>query len=254
MKVHTLSGYIAKLYLVEYDKGLLLLDSGCRCDVPIVKGFIEDKLKRPFSDLKLVCVSHAHPDHSGGASFYQKAGIPIAGKDEVNEWYKGLNGLMAYLIDIFLTYYVAKRVRKEKVYQNVLFPRKLKFDYQLEAEKPLPLFEDWLALSTPGHTSTDLSFYHRESAQAYVADNLIVTSKGLIPPYPTFDPEAYQESLSRYIDLNIKKFLMAHYGSHELEPEDIHKVKERASKKPRIHRTVLPKMLKRTLLKKLKLS
>jgi glyoxylase-like metal-dependent hydrolase (beta-lactamase superfamily II) len=254
MQIHQISGYIAKLYLVEYPHGLLLLDSGCRCDVPVVKEFIEVNLKRPFSDLKLVCVSHAHPDHSGGASFYQNAGIPIAGKDEVNDWYKGIEGFFAYIIDIFLTYYVAKRVRKEKVYQNVLFPRKLNFDYQLKKEEPLPLFEDWLALSTPGHTSTDLSFYHRESAQAYVADNLIATSRGLIPPYPIFDPEAYQRSLSRYLDLKIEKFLMAHYGSHKLEPQEIQKVKERASKRPRIHRTVLPKILKKAFLKRLKLS
>lgn len=247
MKLHQISGYIAKLYLVEYDHGLLLLDSGCSCDVPLVKSFIENELKRPFKDLKLVCVSHAHPDHSGGASFYQRAGIPIAGKKECNSWYQGLSGFLAYLIDIFLTYYVAKRVRKERVYQNVLFPRKLTFDYFLEESKPLPFFKDWITLETSGHTSTDCSFYHQKSSTAYVADNLIFTSRGLIPPYPLFDPIAYRNSLSRYQTEKISTFLMAHYGKRELTAENIEKVKERASKKPRTHRTMIPKMILRKI-------
>lgn len=247
MKLHQISGYIAKLYLVEYDHGLLLLDSGCSCDVPVIKNFIVNELKRPLKDLKLVCVSHAHPDHSGGASFYQKLGIPIAGRKECNLWYQGLDGFFAYLIDIFLTYYVAKRVRKVNVYQNVLFPRKLTFDYFLQDSKPLPFFEDWITLETPGHTSTDCSFFHKESLQAYVADNLIFTSRGLIPPYPLFNPDSYRNSLSRYQTEGIKTFLMAHYGSRELTNENIEKVKDRASKKPRTHRTMIPKMILRKL-------
>jgi glyoxylase-like metal-dependent hydrolase (beta-lactamase superfamily II) len=247
MRLHQISGYIAKIYLVEYDHGLLLLDSGCRCDVPVVKSFIENELKRSFKDLKLVCVSHAHPDHSGGASFYQKEGIPIAGRKESNSWYQGFDGVLAYIIDIFLTYYVAKRVRKTKVYQNVLFPRKLTFDYFLEDSKPLPSFEDWVTLETPGHTSTDCSFFHKQTSQAYVADNLIFTTRGLIPPYPLYNPDDYRNSLTRYQNAGISTFLMAHYGSRDLNSENIEKVKERASKKPRIHRTMIPKMILRAL-------
>lgn len=254
MKLHEISGYIAKLYLVEYDHGLLLLDSGCRCDVPVVKKFIEEGLKRNFSDLKLVCVSHAHPDHSGGASFFQKEGVPLAGRIESNQWYQGIPGFLAYLIDMFLTFYVANKVRKENIYQNILFPRSLTFDFFLEDGKPLPHFEDWITLECPGHTSTDCTFFHKNSSTAYVADNLIFTGRGLIPPYPLFNPDAYQNSLTRYQEEEITNFLMAHYGSRNLSKEDLERVKTKTSKRPRIHRTMIPKMIRRFVRKKLGLK
>lgn len=53
MKIHNVRGYIQSLYLVEYDDRLLLLDSGCCCDIEVIEKFIVDNLKRPISDLTI---------------------------------------------------------------------------------------------------------------------------------------------------------------------------------------------------------
>lgn len=235
------------IYLVEYDHGLLLLDSGCRVDVPIVRAFIEDELKRPFHDLKLVLVSHAHPDHSGGANSYKKLGIKVAGPAAANNWYKGIHGISIYIIDIFLTYYVAYKIRQKNFYQNVVFKRKVDFDFPLKDGDKIPEFEEWRVLSAPGHTTSDLSFFHEESKTAYVADNLIVTGRGVIAPYPITVPASYRESLQKYIDLKVEEFLMAHYGRQKIPFDKIQKIITKVKDTPRIHRTTLPKMLKKLL-------
>ena len=46
--------------------------TSCRCDLRVVQEFIEEKLERTMQDLKLVLVTHMHPDHAGGAHLYQE--------------------------------------------------------------------------------------------------------------------------------------------------------------------------------------
>ncbi|MBR9875872.1 MAG: hypothetical protein GYB23_16535 [Vibrionaceae bacterium] len=50
------------MYLAEYADKLMLLDGASRADIPHLKDFIEYQLKRPFTDLKLVVVTHMHPN------------------------------------------------------------------------------------------------------------------------------------------------------------------------------------------------
>jgi glyoxylase-like metal-dependent hydrolase (beta-lactamase superfamily II) len=243
MKVHKISGYISVLYLIEYDHGLLLLDGGCRPDVKTVLNFIKENLNRPESDLKLVCVTHAHPDHSGGASFYKKRGIKVVGTQACNQWYRGLSGFFTYLTDIFLTYVVAAKVRKENVYQNVLFSRKVNFDEYLIAGQTLPGFPDWQVIEAPGHTDNDISFYHPSTNTAYIGDNIIAIHNKFMAPYPIVLPVHYKNSLGLYIKLGIKNFLMAHYGAHQVPHSEIEKIISKVSDEPRRHKTALPALL-----------
>ncbi|MGR5470684.1 MBL fold metallo-hydrolase, partial [Vibrio astriarenae] len=55
------------MYLAEYPDKLMLLDGASRADILHLKDFIEHQLNRRFSDLKLVIVTHMHPDHAGAA-------------------------------------------------------------------------------------------------------------------------------------------------------------------------------------------
>lgn len=233
------------IYLVEYDQGLLLLDSGCRVDVPVVKRFIENELNRPFSDLSLVLVSHAHPDHSGGANTYRKLGIKVAGPASSNNWYSGLKGITIYMIDIFLTYYVAYKIRQKNFFQMIFFKRKVDFDFPLEGGQSIPGFEDWKVISAPGHTTSDLSFFHEETKTAYVADNLIITGRGVIAPYPITLPSSYRESLAKYLSLGVEEFLMAHYGRQKISYDKIEKIISKVKETPRIHRTTFPRIFKK---------
>lgn len=250
MEIHEIKGYISVLYLVEDTKGLLLLDSGCSVDAKAVKSFIEEKLNRPITDLRLVLVTHAHPDHSGGASFFQKMGIPIAGNELSNLWYAGPTGLITWIVDIFLTFVVASKIRKSKVYQNVLFPRKINFDFKLNDGDKLPIFLDWEVLSTPGHTASDISLFHSKTKTAYIADNLISTRQGIIKPYPLTYPLLYKDTLQLYLNKGVETFLMAHYGKSRIEKDVIEKIIKSLSFTPRRHRTTLFKIIRGVFFKK----
>ncbi len=221
MEVHVIKGFIQSLYLIEYEDKLLLLDSGTIVDVQVVKNFIENELKRPFLDLKLVVVTHAHPDHSGGAMEYKRLGVMVVGSALSNDWYKGLRGLVTYFIDILLTYLVFFKTHKKKRFQNIFFSRFVDYDFTLSDEDPLPGFPDWKVVSAPGHTASDLSLYHQGTQRIYVADNLIFTRRGIISPYPVNFPKQYKESLRKYLELDIETFLLAHYGERVISKGEL---------------------------------
>lgn len=70
--LHTIDGHISTIYLAVYSDKILILDCGCRCDITRVETYIEKRLKKDLSTVKLVVASHAHPDHGGGSPFSVK--------------------------------------------------------------------------------------------------------------------------------------------------------------------------------------
>ena len=103
MKIHQLKGYIQSIYLVEYPQQLLLLDGCCRADINMLEQFITGDLSRPFSDLKLIVVTHMHPDHAGAAHKLRKiTGCKIASANMPKQWYTGLSGRFSHLLDLSL--------------------------------------------------------------------------------------------------------------------------------------------------------
>lgn len=242
IKTHVIQGYIQAMYLIEYPDKLLLFDSGTKADVEKVVKFITQTLRRSVTDLKLVAVSHPHPDHLGGAALFQKKwNIPVATNMESTRWYSGFYGRLNYGVDVLLTYYVGSRLKQSgKV--DLFFQAKIKPEHLLSEGTPLPGFEDWVALSTPGHTPMDMCFYHPETESIYVADMFIKKRDKMIRPYPIYLPQEYRTSLSRVLSLPIKNFLLAHYGIVQLSPEgrqSLHAVLETTPRSPRTHRRSL---------------
>lgn len=239
--VHQLEGYIETLYLIVYPEKILLLDGGCRCDVIDIINYIQS-LGRVASDLKLVVVTHPHPDHSGAAPIlHHQYGVPIAAMPIINDWYKGFNGWLTQKTDILLTYYVARK--KGKAFKHLRFPRQTPITHPLSAGMTLPLFPDWEIQSTPGHTTTDTSILHRTESIAYVADLLIGLGKRYSTPYPISNPIQYRQSLQKMKGQHIKHVLLAHHGVHQIDEYSwdtlIHKVQD----KPKNHINSIQKRL-----------
>ncbi len=235
MKLHQLSGYIQAIYLVEYPHGLLLLDGCCRADINTLTDFIENKLQRPLSDLKVIVVTHMHPDHAGAAHKLKKlSGAQIASTSKDSHWYRGINGVLMHWIDVVLTLYMGRKLGKK--YSYVGYPRKLASDIKLNDGDTVPGFESWQVLETPGHTDRDLSLWHPENNWIYVADLIIKLKAKFIAPYYIFYPNQYQRSLQRVKQLNPQKTMLAHGGMVALGPEDFDQL---MSQSPRVPRTPL---------------
>ncbi|MCF2858534.1 MBL fold metallo-hydrolase [Pseudoalteromonas sp. SMS1] len=246
MQIHFLEGYIQQIYLVEYPDKILLLDGCCRADVETICCFITDTLRRPLADLKLVVVTHMHPDHAGGAHLIRKkTGAQIATANIAGHWYSGLDGMLMHWSDMILALWVAGR--KKKVRKNLWYARKLHADFYIEDGDVLPGFEDWQARYTPGHTDRDLSLYHQKRNCIYVADLFVKVRGQFIPPYPVFYPNRYRHSLELVKNLHPKTIILAHQGEIDFHDVNFTKLESLAPSVPVTHWRSVKAKTKRAL-------
>lgn len=214
MQLHIIEGYIQRIYLVEEQAKLLLLDGCSRADVSTVADFIQHKLDLPLDALKLIVVTHMHPDHAGGAHKLRRlTGARIGCHPKAPRWYVGLLGRTAHLIDVSLTWWVASRLNKPK--RHIWYNPILKPDLLLQDEQLLPEFPNWQVIYTPGHTDHDLSLMHQLSKQLYIADLIVSVKRRLVPPYPVCHPNQYKQSLKRVHELQPSQLYFAHLPPRE---------------------------------------
>ena len=219
-KIHHLKGYIQSLYLVEYPDKLLLLDGGSRGDVTRIEKYITDTLKRDINDLKLIVVTHLHPDHAGAAPHLRKKhNIPIAGHPELDYWYNGFWGIIQHLLDTLFAWYVARKSRTK--YKRIWYQRSLKPDFELCDGQHLPGFKDWDIICTPGHTTHDISIYNKEDKIIYIGDLAIKLGGKFNLPFPVALPNIMANSLDKVMNLEITKILFAHGGIDQGNSKEI---------------------------------
>ena len=241
-----LDGYIQSIYLAVYTDKLLLLDGCCRSDVNMVLTYIRRTLHRPITDLKVVVVSHMHPDHAGGAHKLRAAtGCRIVSADKARQWYAGLGGQLMHMVDTGLAYYVARRQHRPA--KNLWYPAHLHPDVTVNDGDRIPDFVEWQVLETPGHTDRDLSLFHLPSRQVYTADLIIKLRHKFVAPFPIYDPKAYAISLQKIKNLQPSNVMMAHGRELVIDAATFDKLIADAPKEPRtIKDTILHKLLWRS--------
>ncbi|MAS26631.1 MAG: Zn-dependent hydrolase [Oceanospirillaceae bacterium] len=234
MQIHTLKGYIQNIYLVEYPDKLLLLDGCSRADTGMVCDFIQTTLQRPLTDLKLIVVTHMHPDHAGGAHRLRRlTGAEIAAHPGTRKWYAGPVGRVAHAIDVALTLWVAGRMGRGK--KHIWYNAVLQPDYELQDGQTLPGFSEWQALFTPGHTDHDVSLLHVPGGEIYVADLLVMVKQKIVPPYPLCHPNQYRRSLQKVAELNAERIYFAHLAPRSSNDVAFETLLSNAPKRPKTH-------------------
>jgi glyoxylase-like metal-dependent hydrolase (beta-lactamase superfamily II) len=246
LKLHSIDGYIQRILIAEYQDKLLLLDGCCRADIGVIEDFIIHKLNREMTDLRLIVVTHMHPDHAGAASFLRKKyDCKIAAANVAGQWYSGIDGKLMHLTDMLLTIWVAGRKKKTKKF--IYYPSTLTPDYYLSDQVSLPGFDDWQVHFTQGHTDRDISLHHKPSNQVYVADLMVKVRGVFIPPYPVFYPKKYLLSLKKIKALNAQSLILAHGDTVQLSDNDWQKLINLAPTKPVTHWRSVKTKLKRVL-------
>ncbi|WP_435950408.1 MBL fold metallo-hydrolase [Psychrobacter sp. DM8] len=241
-----IEGYIQTTYMAVYPDKLLLLDSGCLCDVEHILTYITYKLERPAGHLKTVMVTHMHPDHAGGAELLkQKTGCQIVSAKSEKSWYQGISGRISHLNDLGLTYYVAHR--QGKSIANIWYNPNLKVDIEVQDGDPIPNFADWMVLETPGHTDRDLSLWHAQTKQVYTADLILIIRDKFVSPYLITLPDAYRSSLDKVKSLQPALILLAHDKRAKICDKDFDRLIARAPKEPR--KTSLKNVLSSAIVK-----
>lgn len=234
MNVHHIQGYIQSLYLIEYPDKLLLLDGGCREDAEVICSFIVDELNRSITDLKVVIVTHMHPDHAGAANTLRKrTGCDIVSSKHLHHWYSGWDGWLMYLTDLCLAKWVAKRQNKPRAF--LYYWPWLKPDIRLTNGENVPGFEEWQIIETPGHTDRDLSVRHIPSNRIYVADLMVRVKGRYIPPFPVFYTNNYRKSIDRVMSYQPDSLWLAHAGEIQLDEDDLVYLINSIPKRPTTH-------------------
>lgn len=238
-----LEGYIQSTYLAVYPDKIMLLDGACRPDVPMVLDYIKTTLQRPITDLKVVVVTHMHPDHAGGAhKFREQTGCLIVSADKETQWYSGIAGRTMHLVDMNLAHYVAKR--QGRAPKNLYYPARLVADVTVKEGDSVPGFDEWQVLETPGHTDRDLSLFHMPSRHVYTADLIIKLRHKFVAPFPIYDPKVYIQSLQKIKALRPSMVMMAHGCALAIDEATFDLLITQAPKQPRtIKDTIKHKLL-----------
>ncbi|HWQ77012.1 MAG TPA: MBL fold metallo-hydrolase [Syntrophomonas sp.] len=230
--LHTIPGYIENLFLAEYQHGLLLLDCGAANDVKRIEDYCRRELHRSPNEIKLAVVSHAHPDHAGGAvRLREKFDVPLAAYGETDRWYAGPGGFMQKVIDCVLMQLVALRTRGKV--QKGFFPSRVQADFLLADGDALPFFPDWIAIAAPGHTSHDLVLYNAAHSMLYVADCFLEVKGKFHTPLPVMFPQQLHSSYEKIAALKASSILIAHGDARcDHIPPDLYSSLQRLLQQP----------------------
>lgn len=227
----------------------MLLDGCCRADIALLEHFICVQLGRSMQDLKIVVVTHMHPDHAGAAARLRKTyECKIVSASAEQHWYRGISGKLMHLTDIALSFWVAGRLGKPR--KNLWYSPYLQPDYPLSDGEAIPGFDEWKVLATPGHTDRDLSVLHLPTRKIYVADLIVKVKKRFVPPFPVFHPNKYKRSIHRIMNDDLNAILLAHGGEVLLNDDDFEYLLNSAPASPKTPWRAIKLKLKRMLLNK----
>jgi glyoxylase-like metal-dependent hydrolase (beta-lactamase superfamily II) len=207
--LHLHKGYVQNNYIVEYNDGLLMLDGASRPDVDSLEGFIKKDINRSMSDLRLIAVTHCHPDHAGAAHLMRKKfSIAIAAPESIDLWYSGFGGALQHISDTLQSTFMATQMKSGIKW--LYYKRKLDPDFILSNNSRLPFFNDWQAINAPGHTGHNIMLYNEKNSIIYIADSIIDNGSKFLPPVPVLFPEMMKESLAMIKKIKPEYLLLAH--------------------------------------------
>lgn len=195
MKIHQVRTRLSNSYVVDHGDKLFVVDVGFRCH-EYVLGYIEHEMERPASDVELVICTHDDADHIGGVRHLALAcsaefALPFASRHTLR---KNLNDPAGSFVRLGTSMLEASRPRAWRMYMSPgrqsrlrRRPRKrvrlssrdvgqLRPSLRLRHGMPLPGFEDWTVVHTPGHSWDSCCFHHAESGALLSGDTLLGSS------------------------------------------------------------------------------
>jgi len=208
-KLHFFKGYVQNNYIAEYENRILFIDGASRPDVPEIVQCITTDLGSSMDKLKLMAVTHCHPDHSGAAGILRKKyGTAVAAPHEMDRWYSGIGGALQHISDTLQSKFMARQLDSE--HRLLWYSRRLRPDYSLYDGDSLPFFPDWTAIAAPGHTSHNMHFFNKNNGVMYIADTIIDSNGKYLPPVPVLFPGKMVETLLRIKEIRPDMLLLAH--------------------------------------------
>jgi glyoxylase-like metal-dependent hydrolase (beta-lactamase superfamily II) len=203
--IHQVGNSFVNLYLIIEPSGLTLIDAGLPKSGPkLVLGTLQNLGYKP-SDLKTILITHADPDHVGGAAELKGAtgARMLASRLDGEAMRLGKpgrppKGAMAPLIRVLMPLF------------GKITPQAP--DGLLEDNQELPILGGLHVFATPGHTPGHSSFYSPSTGVLFAGDALRSGNKGLAfgeSPF-TWDYQQGVKSVQKLASLGAKVVCCGH--------------------------------------------
>ena len=203
--VYQLRAFGARVTALFGDDGVVLVDTGGRGSLGLISAGLE-ALGSSLARVRLVVLTHCHPDHIGSAAklveatlakvavHHQEAAI-VNGEESLPSPHR--HSLVAGLTRPFLP---------------LLRGHPVPVDYPLEDGDSLPVAQEIRVIHTPGHTPGSICLYVASRKVLIVGDALGYRFGKLRPPTPsvTQDPAQAMESLKKLVGLDFDAICFGH--------------------------------------------
>lgn len=154
------------IYIIAGEKGCYLIDSGVAGSETIIETELK-KMGRSISDVKALFITHAHPDHIGGAAALKRAsGCQVYASAGEASWIENID--LQFAERPIPNFY---QLVSEPVSVDCFLA-----DYDVVILEPGLTVQ---SISTPGHSADELSFIMDKAA--FIGDSVPV--RGDIPIY-----------------------------------------------------------------------
>ncbi len=205
--VYQLQALGARVTVIESEDGLVMVDAGFRGSVGRVALGLE-AIGRSIRDVRLVAITHCHPDHAGGldriveassarvAAHSEDAGV-IDGTGPMISPYR--NGFLANVTRPLMTPFYGARVA---------------VDYVLEDGDMLPTVPEMRVVHVPGHTAGSICVYVPSSKLLIVGDALQNRFNRLSGPAAAVTKDIAQAmaSLNKLLSLDFDTICFGHHS------------------------------------------